>query len=184
MPYGCLPAFMAELRARQHVGSGARIHHLDGNADIETIGARWSEIDLDRRRWASRRADEGEARSPSAADSPRRRATARLQSKGECVFGPRPLSNMAMLESCCAAWPAGLHGARFPLCFSDWARDRTGYARDLIEMALAHTIKDKSEAAYRRGDALDKRGRLMSEWARYLEAPAAVGDNVTALRSA
>ena len=50
-------------------------------------------------------------------------------------------------------------------------------------MALAHTIKDKSEAAYRRGDALDKRRRLMAEWARYLEAPAGVGDNVRALRA-
>ena len=45
-------------------------------------------------------------------------------------------------------------------------------------MALAHTIKDKSEAAYRRGDALDKRRRLMNEWARYCEAPAILADVV------
>jgi len=51
-------------------------------------------------------------------------------------------------------------------------RDYTSYARDVIEMALAHTIKDKTEAAYRRGDALEKRARLMTEWARFLEQPA------------
>jgi hypothetical protein len=51
-------------------------------------------------------------------------------------------------------------------------------------MALAHVIKDKTEAAYRRGDALDKRRRLMSEWARYLGGSAASGGNVVAIRSA
>ena len=73
-----------------------------------------------------------------------------------------------------------VHG--FRSAFSDWARDRTGYARDAIETALAHTIKDKSEAAYRRGDAIDKRRRLMAEWARYCEAPASSA-TVTAIRA-
>ena len=57
---------------------------------------------------------------------------------------------------------ATVHG--FRSTFSDWARDRTGVHRDVVEMCLAHTIKDKSEAAYRRGDALDKRRRLMTAW--------------------
>jgi integrase len=76
-----------------------------------------------------------------------------------------------------------VHG--FRSSFSDWARDRTGYARDVIEMALAHTIMDKSEAAYRRGDALDKRRRLMTEWARYVDQGVGTDtqDNVTALRA-
>ena len=72
-----------------------------------------------------------------------------------------------------------VHG--FRSAFSDWARDRTGYARDVIEMALAHTIKDKSEAAYRRGDAIDKRRRLMNEWARYCQSPVATSAEVVAL---
>jgi integrase len=59
-----------------------------------------------------------------------------------------------------------VHG--FRSTFSDWARDKTSYPRDVIEMALAHTIKDKSEAAYRRGDALDKRRELMGDWSGYL----------------
>ena len=58
-----------------------------------------------------------------------------------------------------------VHG--FRSAFSDWARDHTEFPRDVIEMALAHAIKDKSEAAYRRGDALDKRRKLMADWAGY-----------------
>ena len=62
-------------------------------------------------------------------------------------------------------------------------RDRTAYPRDEIEMALAHAIRDKTEAAYRRGDALDKRRRLITEWARYCEMPAISG-SVVHLRGA
>ena len=84
---------------------------------------------------------------------------------------------MAMLELLKGMRP-GLTVHGFRSCFSDWARDRAGYARDVIEMALAHTIKDKSEAAYRRGDALDKRRRLMTEWARFCEMPTVSADVV------
>ena len=63
-----------------------------------------------------------------------------------------------------------VHG--FRSTFSDWARDCTAYSRDVVEAALAHQIADKTEAAYRRGDALAKRARLMTEWARFTETPA------------
>ena len=63
------------------------------------------------------------------------------------------------------------HRPRLPLDVFGLGSDRTSYPRDVIEMALAHAIKDKSGAAYRRGDALDKRRRLMTEWARNCEAP-------------
>ena len=72
-----------------------------------------------------------------------------------------------------------VHG--FRSTFSDWARERTNYPRDVIETALAHTIKDKSEAAYRRGDALEKRRRLMAEWARYCSSPVQATGKVLAL---
>ena len=55
----------------------------------------------------------------------------------------------------------------FRSAFSVWARDRTEHPRDVMEMALAHAIKDKSEAAYRRGDALEKRRKLMADWCAY-----------------
>ena len=98
--------------------------------------------------------------------------------------GGKPLSNMALLELLKGMAP-GVTTHGFRSSFSDWAHDRTAYAPAEIELALAHVVGNKVAAAYRRGDALDKRRRLMAEWARYLEAPAAVvGDNVTALRSA
>ena len=73
-----------------------------------------------------------------------------------------------------------VHGLRSS--FRDWAGDRTAYPRDVIEMALAHAIKDKSEAAYRRGDALEKRRRLMQDWSRYCQCtPVKASGNVVAL---
>jgi hypothetical protein len=75
---------------------------------------------------------------------------------------------------------ATVHGLRSS--FRDWAGDRTGYPRDVIEMALAHVIKDKSEAACRRGDALEKRRKLMEAWAQYCSA-LAVSGKVVALHA-
>jgi integrase len=111
------------------------------------------------------------------------RAVALLQAlprKGAEVFingGGKPLSNMAMLELL-KGMQAGLtvHGMRST--FSDWARDRTAYPRDEIELALAHAIKDKTEAAYRRGDALEKRRLLMADWSNFATGTFAAGEVV------
>ena len=72
------------------------------------------------------------------------------------------------------------HG--FRSTFRDWASERTAYPREACEMALAHTIGDKVEAAYRRGDLFDKRRRLMDDWATYCATIPAVGANVTPIR--
>jgi integrase len=74
-----------------------------------------------------------------------------------------------------------VHGFRGS--FSDWARERTNYPRDVVEMALAHAIKDKTEAAYRRGDALPKRTALMQDWADFACSPT-VEATVTPIRAA
>ena len=83
----------------------------------------------------------------------------------------RPLSNMAMLELL-----RGMNGKSFTVhgfrsSFRDWAGDRTSYAREVIEHALAHRIKDKAEASYRRSAALEKRRRLMEAWAKFCTMP-------------
>ncbi len=57
------------------------------------------------------------------------------------------------------------HG--FRSTFRDWCSEATDYPRDLAEAALAHTLRDKTEAAYRRGDALEKRRKMMEAWGRY-----------------
>lgn len=70
------------------------------------------------------------------------------------------------------------HG--FRSAFRDWASERTNFAREICEAALAHIVKDKTEAAYRRGDLFEKRRELMDKWSLYL---AAHGADVIALRS-
>jgi hypothetical protein len=73
-----------------------------------------------------------------------------------------------------------VHG--FRSTFMDWAHETTGYPKVVIDMALAHVVGDRVEAAYRRGDLFDKRQRLMADWARYCAAPAR--SEVVPLRSA
>ena len=68
------------------------------------------------------------------------------------------------------------HG--FRSTFRDWASERTNYPRDVAEMALAHTIGDKVEAAYRRGDLMTKRTKMMAEWAKFIEAKPVSGNVV------
>jgi integrase len=78
---------------------------------------------------------------------------------------------------------ASVHG--FRSTFRDWAAERTATPREICEQALAHTIGDKVEAAYRRGDLFDKRRRLMDAWADFCATPAAKGaGKVVPLRSA
>jgi integrase len=76
-----------------------------------------------------------------------------------------------------------VHG--FRSSFRDWAGEATNFPRELAEAALGHVLGDKTEAAYRRGDALEKRRKLMDAWARYCAMPVkSSGSNVTAIRRA
>jgi integrase len=79
----------------------------------------------------------------------------------------KPISDTAMVKALRAAsgGTETLHGLRSS--FRDWAGDATHHPRDIIEGALAHTLRDKTEAAYRRSDAIEKRRILMDDWASY-----------------
>ncbi|MGN6305721.1 MAG: tyrosine-type recombinase/integrase [Mesorhizobium sp.] len=80
----------------------------------------------------------------------------------------RPMSNMVFLQTLKRMEvPVTAHG--FRSSFRDWAAETTSHPRELAEMALAHTIENKVEAAYRRGDLLEKRRTLMEDWADYVE---------------
>src|SRR5262249_42325282 len=79
----------------------------------------------------------------------------------------QPLSNMAMLELLRGLGGNGYTVHGFRSTFRDWAGDRTNFAREVIEHAMSHQIKDKAEASYRRTTALEKRRRLMQAWADY-----------------
>src|SRR4029077_5086890 len=90
--------------------------------------------------------------------------------------GPRralPMSNMVLLMLLRRMKRTDLTPHGFRSSFSDWAAERTAYAREVVEMALAHTVENKVEAAYRRGDLFEKRRRLMADWAKFCAAPAA-----------
>jgi integrase len=94
--------------------------------------------------------------------------------------GPRralPMSNMTMLMLLRRMKRQDLTAHGFRSTFSDWAAERTAYPREVVEMALAHAVENRVEAAYRRGDLFEKRRRLMADWARFCAAPPA-GDVV------
>jgi integrase len=168
-----VPAFMAELRARASMSSWAlQFTILTAARTGEVIGARWSEIDLKARLWivpAERMKAHREHRVPlSDAAVTLLRSIPRMD--GDFVFwGARKptISNMAMLELLRGMRP-GLTVHGFRSAFRDWAAEATSFPSEVVEMALAHTIGNAVEAAYRRGDLLDKRRDLMQAWAEFL----------------
>jgi integrase len=101
--------------------------------------------------------------------------------------GPRralPMSNMVMLMLLRRMKRGDLTAHGFRSTFSDWAAERTGYPREVVEMALAHAVENKVEAAYRRGDLFEKRRQLMDTWARFCDLPPATRKVVELRRGA
>ena len=97
--------------------------------------------------------------------------------------GQKPLSDMSLTAIMRRAKLAYVpHG--FRSTFSDWTAERTAYPSEVREMALAHSIGNGTDAAYRRGDLFDKRRHLMRDWANFLESPPATGDNVIPIHKA
>ncbi len=144
----------------------------------EVRGATWSEVDLDGALWvvpAERMKAKKDHRVPLS-----RQAVALLKAQPrlpdvEYVFPSNrrgPLSDMALTQLMRRHdFEAVPHG--FRSTFRDWAGEMTGHPRDAIELCLAHAIDTKTEAAYRRGDMLEKRTVIMQEWADYaLPSPA------------
>lgn len=101
---------------------------------------------------------------------------------GKGGAGKRALSNMAMLALLRRLGRDNLTVHGFRSAFRDWAAETTGYQREVVEAALAHTIESKVEAAYRRGDLFEKRRRLMNDWAKFCGRVAPVQGAIVALR--
>ena len=175
MSFTEVPTFMAELRGRRSVSATAlEFLILTAARTGEVIGARWTEVDLKQKTWtipAVRMKAKTEHRVPLC---PRAiEILERLERRGEVVFGTtiigRPLSNMALLEMLRGMRAdAGVTVHGFRSSFRDWAAERTSFPNHVVEKALAHSISDKVEAAYRRGDLFEKRRKLMEQWDRYL----------------
>lgn len=190
LPYAELGDFMAALRRQEGVSPRAlEFAILTAARTGEVIGATWAEIDLDAKVWtvpAGRMKASREHRVPLSD-----RAVAileKLPREGEYVFAggkeKAPLSNMAMLRTLERMGRDDLTTHGFRSTFRDWAGEQTAYPREVIETALAHTLKDKTEAAYRRGDMLEKRRRLMADWARFADAPSVLAGSVTTMQRA
>jgi integrase len=184
-----VPVFMASLRERPAVAARA-LEFLIQTASRtgEVIGATWSEIDLDQKIWtvpADRMKAGREHRVPLTARAMeilRERLTAQPDAKpGDYVFpGPKEasaMSNMAM-TALLKRMDVDVTTHGFRSAFRDFAGDRTSFAREVAEAALAHRVGDATEQAYRRSDALEKRRKLMESWAGFLASPRTVGDVV------
>ncbi len=173
MPFADVPAFMAELRLRSSMSAWAlQFTILTACRTGEVIGARWAELDLDAALWvipASRMKAQREHRVPLSVQAVALLRALPRQDSGAVFWGQRKptISNMAMLELLRGMRP-GLTVHGFRSAFRDWAAERTTFPAEVVEMALAHTISNQVEAAYRRGDLLEKRRELMQEWTNYL----------------
>jgi len=199
LPYAEIAAFMAALRAQE--GTAARaleflILTCVRTADIIGGGAgrddvppmRWSHLDLAARRWVIPRTKGGSPHrvplSPAALAVLEQMRP--LADDSGVVFGGarrgQPLSkNMLLRLIARMGVNVTTHG--FRATFKTWASERTGFAHEVIEQALSHTIPHELERAYRRGDLFEKRAALMAEWASYCSAEPQAEATVLPLRA-
>lgn len=191
LPYAEIAGFMALLR--QQPGSAARALEfaiLTAARTGEVLGARHGEIDRQQRLWTvpgDRMKAGREHRVPLSDAALRLLGVA----GGDVAGGDAPLfagaaggrlSNMALLMLLRRLGRGDLTAHGFRSSFCDWVGEATNFPEVLAEMALAHQVGDKVKAAYRRGDAVDKRRRLMDAWAAYCGRPESPGASVAPLR--
>jgi integrase len=185
LPYAELPKFLGELRRRDSTAALAlEFAILTAARTGEVLGATWAEIDLANHLWvipAARMKAGREHRVPLSASAMKILERLAMAKTGEHVFpGAKPggpLSQMAMLmllrrmerpdPGSGPGQALTAHG--FRSTFSDWAAEQTNTPSEVREMALAHTVGDKVEAAYRRGDLFAKRRELAEAWGRFCQ---------------
>ncbi len=177
LPYQQVYGFVQALRHKKGISPKAfEFLILTAARSGEVLGAKWQEIDLAAKVWtipAERMKAGREHRIPLSA-----RAVAIIKEmqagrQGDFVF-PDPTGKKHMSNGALLAVIKGMpdyaayvpHG--FRSTFRDWAAETTNFANETLELALAHTIRDKAEAAYRRQDQLEKRAKLMEQWGTYI----------------
>jgi integrase len=179
LPIDELPAFLKKLRAEGSTACLAlEFLILTAARTGEVLGAHWNEFNLPEASWTipgNRMKAGKEHRVPL---TPRVMEILRIMQArpaGGMVFPGRNrgsgLSNMALL-AILRRMNCGVTSHGFRSTFRDWASERTNFSREVAEAALAHTLRDKVEAAYRRGDLFLKRRRLMEAWAQFCNSPA------------
>jgi len=172
LPYAEIPAFMSELRKLGGIAAAAlEFLILTAARTGEVIYAGWPEFDLKNRIWvvpASRMKTKREHRVPIS-DAAYAVIQKMKELGGDYVFpGGKPgssLSNMALLMTLGRMNCSKVTTHGFRSTFRDRAAEQTNFPNEVVEMALAHAIESKTEAAYRRSDLFEKRRRLMAAWA-------------------
>ena len=177
LPWRDLPAFWADLRKQP--GTGARalaFTVLTAARSGEVLGARWSEIDMAARLWTvppERMKAGKEHRVPLSAPALAILAEMvrdRRKDSDPIFQSPRargPLSNTAMSAVLKRMGRGDVTTHGFRSTFSDWTAETTTYDRATRELCLAHTIGNAVERAYQRGELIEKRRRLLADWAAY-----------------
>jgi len=194
LPHTEISEFLREVRAIDSDAAQAlELIILTASRASEITEARWDEINFETKTWTipkERMKSNRPHRIPLSEQVIailRRRAEVR---QGEFVFAGekagRPMGAIApynFLRRRLERSDLTTHG--FRSTFRDWTSERTNFKNEICEAALAHKVKDQTEAAYRRGDLLEKRRPMMEAWARYCnERPATKGSNVTAFKRA
>lgn len=187
LPYKQIHAFVHALREKKGVSPKAlEFLILTATRSGEVLGAKWDEIDLEAKVWTipEERMKAGrEHRIPLSGRAMTIINEMLLGRQCDYVF-PAPMGKKGMSNGALLAVMKGMpsfaayvpHG--FRSTFRDWAAETTNYANETLELALAHTIKDKAEAAYRRQDQLEKRTTLMEQWGSYVDSPPKSGSVV------
>jgi integrase len=179
MAFDEVPAFVAELRSiGSHTALALELLVLTATRANETLGATWSEFDLEKKVWcipAARMKAGREHRVPLSdrvieilkeVESVRQTA---LVFPG--LATGRPLRSNAVLRVLKRMQRDGVTVHGFRSSFRDWAAETTNFQNHVVEMALAHAVENKVEGAYRRGDLFEKRRKLMDAWGAYIEKP-------------
>jgi integrase len=187
LPYQTVPAFITALRSAdtsESIRLAFELLILTAARTNEMLGATWAEVDLDAKVWTipgARMKSGREHRVPLSARSVEiLKSAAKSGDGGPYVFPGRtsakPLSNMVFLMLLRRMGQEAITTHGFRSSFRDWAAEKTNVPRAVVEAALAHTLRDKTEAAYNRTDLFDRRRELMDTWSRFATAqPAAVG---------
>ena len=179
VPYVKANAFVNALRQKRGMSAKAlEFLLLTAARSGEVLGAKWDEIDWGNLVWiipADRMKAGREHRVPLSTRAHEIISEVRKLDHGPYIFsGSKPgsglssaslLAVMQGMPEFCECVPHGLRST-----FRDWAAETTHVANETLELALAHTIKNQAEAAYRRGDQLEKRAKLMQQWQDYLGA--------------
>lgn len=193
LPYAQLPTFMEQLMAQEGMGAKAlQFVILTAARSGEVRGATWEEVDLAERMWTipAERMKASKAHRVPLSDAAlallqemKALALAAGRTTGKAYVFPSPnsrdpelgspLSDMT-LTAVLRRLKLGAVPHGFRSTFRDWCAEQTDYPNEVAEMALAHSVGNKVEAAYRRGDLLAKRQQLMQDWADYAFSHGAV----------